>query len=137
MLEVIEEEDHSGSLVPTVDIAPFIADPETLEAQEVVDSVRRACTTSGFFQVKGHGLPEEQQRDLFRASQKFYSLSLQEKKKVDIRTTIGRRGYDALASQSYHAGALPNLKEGFFVGHDVPLDDPNVQARRFFMGPNV
>lgn len=137
MLEVIEEEDHSGSLVPTVNIAPFIADPETLEAQEVVDSVRRACTTSGFFQVTGHGLPEQQQRDLFPALRKFFALSLQEKNKVDIRTTIGRRGYDALASQSYHADALPDLKEGFFVGQDVPLDDSNVQARRFFMGPNV
>ena len=137
MLEVIEEEDRSGSLVSTVNNAPFIADPETLEAQEVVDSVRRACTTSGFFQVSGPGLLERQQRDLFRALQNFFTLSLQEKNKVDIRTTIGRRGYDALASQSCHADALPDLKEGFFIGQDVPLDDPNVQARRFFMGPNV
>lgn len=124
-------------LVPTVNIAPFLADPESPAAQPVIRSVRQACTTSGFFQITGHGLPEELQRDLFQASQKFFALSFQEKTKLDAKTTTGRRGYDVLASQSYHADVLPDLKEGFYVGHDVPLDDPKVQARRFFMGPNV
>ncbi|OKL59532.1 hypothetical protein UA08_04990 [Talaromyces atroroseus] len=124
-------------IVPTIDIAPFLLDPYSPSGQEVISSVRSACKKTGFFQVTGHGLPEELQRALFRAAARFFALSLDEKSKLDARTTIGRRGYDVLASQTYDAGVLPDLKEGFYVGHDVPLDDEKVLAKRFFMGPNV
>jgi isopenicillin N synthase-like dioxygenase len=135
---------HAGNLkeplVPTVNIAPFLDDPTSLAAQSTIRAVRQACITTGFFQITGHGLPEELQRNLFQASRNFFGLSLEGKKKLDAQKTIGRRGYDVLATQSYDQDdpdKLPDLKEGFFVGHDVPLDDPKVQAGRFFMGPNV
>jgi isopenicillin N synthase-like dioxygenase len=137
MPAIVENVDTTPFLVPTVDIGPFLASPDSSAARSVVDSVRRACTTSGFFQVTGHGLPENVQRELFRASKKFFDLPQEEKNKLDAKTTVGRRGYDVLASQSYHDDVLPDLKEGFYVGHDVPLDDPVVKERRFFMGPNV
>ncbi|KAI0009450.1 putative 2OG-Fe(II) oxygenase family oxidoreductase [Xylariaceae sp. FL0662B] len=124
-------------LVPTIDIAAFLANPASSASQQVVTSVRQACRKTGFFQLTGHGLPEDLQRGLFSASRRFFSLRSEDKCKLDARNTIGRRGYDVLASQSYHAGKLPDLKEGFFVGHDIPTDDPKVKARRFFMGPNV
>ncbi|KAL2126049.1 hypothetical protein VTI74DRAFT_1863 [Chaetomium olivicolor] len=124
-------------LVPTIDVGPFLANPDSAEAQKVVDAVRDACRKTGFFQVAGHGLPEDVQQHLFRASQRFFALPADAKMRLDARTTVGRRGYDVLASQSYHADTLPDLKEGFYVGPDVPLDDPEVQAGRFFMGPNV
>ncbi|KAI0892758.1 putative 2OG-Fe(II) oxygenase family oxidoreductase [Annulohypoxylon nitens] len=129
--------DDSEPLVPTVDIGAFLSDDSSPEAQKVVESVRAACKKTGFFQITGHGLPERIQRELFQAAQRFFSLNEEVKTKLDARTTVGRRGYDAMESQSYHADTKPDLKEGFFVGHDYPLDDPNVQAKRFFMGQNV
>ena len=60
----VEVEDRSASLVPTVDMAPFMADPETPEAQEVVRSrpVRRAATKTFrsiagilWYQISGEG----------------------------------------------------------------------------------
>ena len=32
---------------------------------------------------------------------------------------------------------MPDLKEGFVTGEDLPDDDPHVAAGRFFMGSNV
>ncbi|KAK3935247.1 putative 2OG-Fe(II) oxygenase family oxidoreductase [Diplogelasinospora grovesii] len=93
--------------------------PKAWLIRVVIDAVRDACRRTGFFQVR------------------FFALPPDEKKKLDATTTIGRRGYDVLASQSYHVDTLPDLKEGFYVGHDVPLGDPKAQTRRFFMGPNV
>jgi isopenicillin N synthase-like dioxygenase len=133
----VENVDPTPFLVPTIDIGPFLADSTSSAARSVIGSARSACTTSGFFQVTGHGLPENVQRELFSASKKFFDLPLEEKNKLDAKTTIGRRGYDVLASQSYHNDVLPDLKEGFYVGHDMPLDDPTVKEGRFFMGPNV
>lgn len=34
-----------------------------------------------------------------------------DKKTLDAKTTLGHRGYDVLASQSYQAEVLPDLKE--------------------------
>ncbi|MCJ1251311.1 hypothetical protein MMC30_008543 [Trapelia coarctata] len=123
--------------VPTVDIAPFLADPTSTASQKIVETVRRACTSTGFFQITGHGLSTELQKPLFQASRKFFALDSEEKKKLDAKTTVGRRGYDVLASQSYDPNVAPDLKEGFYIGHDLPLEHPVVQAQRFFMGPNV
>ncbi|EXJ93210.1 hypothetical protein A1O3_01767 [Capronia epimyces CBS 606.96] len=131
------EVDASSHLVPVVDIAPFLTDPQSPEAGAVVDAVRQACTTSGFFAITGHGLAQQLQRDLLAAARAFFSLDLDEKKKLDATRMVGRRGYDVLASQSYHADVRPDLKEGFYVGHDLPAHDPHVRAGRFFMGPNV
>ncbi|KAH8883266.1 putative 2OG-Fe(II) oxygenase family oxidoreductase [Thozetella sp. PMI_491] len=123
--------------VPNIDISAFISDPSSPLVEETVEQVRRACQLAGFFQITGHGLPNEVLSELFAASKKFFALPMEEKKKLDARETIGRRGYDVLASQTYHKDVLPDLKEGFYVGHDFSPEDPFVRARRFFMGPNV
>ncbi|OCL04023.1 putative 2OG-Fe(II) oxygenase family oxidoreductase [Glonium stellatum] len=136
MPSVVEQENSSAPLVPTVNIATFLADLDSPAAELVIHSVHQACTTSGFFQITGHGLPEELQRDLSQASRKFFALGFQEKTKLDAKTMIGHRGYDILASQSYHEDVLLDLEEGFCVGYDMLLNDPEVQARRFFVGPN-
>lgn len=126
-----------ANIVPTIDIAAYLRDPASADAALVVDAVRDACRNTGFFQVVGHGLSTELQKGLFDASRRFFSLDYNQKCKLDARNNIGRRGYDVLASQAYDEDNLPDLKEGFYVGPDVPLDDPAVQQRRFFMGPNV
>ncbi|KAF2152737.1 putative 2OG-Fe(II) oxygenase family oxidoreductase [Myriangium duriaei CBS 260.36] len=124
-------------LVPTIDIDPFLKNPTSEASEAVVTSIRDACRKTGFFAIVGHGLSRSLQQGLIDGSTKFFSLDAKEKLKLDAKSQIGRRGYDVLASQSYHAENLPDLKEGFYVGHDVPIDDPKVKARRFFMGPNV
>jgi len=105
--------------VPTVDIAPFLADPSSTEADKIIASVRAACISTGFFQITGHGIWRKLQKDVFKAAAAFFKLPFDEKKKLDAKTTIGHRGYDVLASQSYEADVLPDLKE-------VPNPEPEI-----------
>lgn len=97
--------------IPTVDIAPYLSDPSSLAAQRVIEQINRACRSTGFFQIVNHGVPAALQSEVFRAAERFFRLPLEEKKKLDAKTTVGHRGYDVLESQSYEEGVLPDLKE--------------------------
>ena len=123
--------------VPTIDISPFLEDPSAAESQQVITLAREACRTTGFFQVTGHGLTRDLRLRFLSASQRFFALPSAEKNRLDARATLGRRGYDVLESQSYHVGKPPDLKEGFYVGFDLPMDEARVRAARFFEGVNV
>jgi isopenicillin N synthase-like dioxygenase len=101
----------SYSFLPTIDIAPFLANPASPEAAKVISEVHSACCTAGFFQIVGHGVPRELQQASFDAAAKFFALSTEEKLRIDIHQSLGHRGYDRVGTQSYTADTLPDLKE--------------------------
>ena len=113
--------------VPTIDVAPYLANPASPAANKTIDDVRAACISTGFFQIVGHGIPKHLQQGIFDAAHNYFALPLDEKKKLDSSKTVGHRGYDVLASQSYEEGVEPDLKEvsvldcsNFFVFPSTP-----------------
>ena len=74
------------SFVPSIDISPFLSDPNSPSVSYIVEKVRGACIKTGFFQITGHGLSEEVQKELFQASQKFFALPMEEKLKLDAQS---------------------------------------------------
>ncbi|OJZ81875.1 hypothetical protein ASPFODRAFT_51568 [Aspergillus luchuensis CBS 106.47] len=129
--------------LPLIDITPFRENPRSDAAQQVIDDVRRACRSTGFFQMKGHGVSLELQKRVFEASAKFFALPAKEKLRLDARKNPGFRGYDVMGSQSYETeeeeqdGILRDVKEGFFISKEMPMDHPRVIQGRFLEGPNV
>lgn len=49
----------------------------------LVDQVRDACLEKGFFQIIGHGVPEDLQSAMFEQSADFFSLPLEQKERYD------------------------------------------------------
>ena len=123
--------------IPTIDIGPYLRDANSPAAQAIVQEVRAACLSTGFFQITGHDVPKGLQQAVFSGAKEFFALPSETKKALDARKVRGFRGYDVLGSQSYEEGLMPDLKEGFITGEDLPDDDPRVAAGRFFMGSNV
>ncbi|PVH86101.1 2og-Fe oxygenase family protein [Cadophora sp. DSE1049] len=125
--------------VPTIDIAPYLLDPSSTEALKVVNAVRTACTTTGFFQLVGHGISRSLQDAVFKGSEALFKLPMEEKVKMDRSQSIGasNRGYELIGGQGLQEDTLPDLKEGFYVGQEIPATDPRVQRNAFLMGPNL
>ncbi|KAJ5547162.1 Clavaminate synthase-like protein [Penicillium frequentans] len=125
----------SSSLVPTIDISPYLQNPTSQAADDVCQAIRAACLHTGFFQIIGHGVPASTLTEAFEASRRFYALPLEQKQKLDITKQIGFRGYDGIGTQSYGPDTLPDLKESFFIGRDVLPSDP--KYGRILTGSNV
>lgn len=132
----IETMPSSTFYIPSVDISPYLRDPASDEARQVIEDIRAACLSTGFFQVTGHGVSRQIQDDLFKASQRFFSLSPDDKADLSLKKH-GNKGYDAMATQSYESDVLADMKEGYLIGADLAPDHPHVLANRFFAKPNV
>ncbi|KAH8808613.1 hypothetical protein F5884DRAFT_378141 [Xylogone sp. PMI_703] len=124
--------------VPVVDIAPYLRDPTSPEAVEIIEKVREACTTTGFFQLVGHGIPTALQQDVLKGSAAFFSLPVEEKRKLAKELSVGssNRGYEVVGNQALQEDTLPDLREGYYIGLDLPPTDPRVLSKAFLMGPN-
>ncbi|KAH6678479.1 2og-Fe oxygenase family protein [Halenospora varia] len=125
--------------IPTINVSPYLASPTSPSSLQIINAVREACITTGFFQIIGHGIPRELQDEVFKGSAEFFKLGMEEKKKLDKSESVGasNRGYELIGNQGLQEGTLPDLKEGFYIGQEIPASDPRVQASAFLMGPNL
>ncbi|KAH8665885.1 hypothetical protein BGZ60DRAFT_540026 [Tricladium varicosporioides] len=125
--------------IPTINISPYLSSPTSPSSLQIITAVREACITTGFFQIVGHGIPRELQDEVFRGSAEFFKLGMEEKKKLDKSESVGasNRGYELIGNQGLQEGTLPDLKEGFYIGQEIPATDPRVLRSAFLMGPNL
>ncbi|KAF3389194.1 1-aminocyclopropane-1-carboxylate oxidase [Penicillium rolfsii] len=124
---------HRGP--PVIDFAPFYGQDESARSK-LKDEIRDACLNYGFFQLRNHGIPEDLQREILRQSEDFFSLPIEIKEKYDKAVGGFGRGYERLRSQNFEKLEKGDLKEGYFLAQDLPLDDPYVRARKWAQGPN-
>ncbi|CAG8983629.1 hypothetical protein HYALB_00004059, partial [Hymenoscyphus albidus] len=125
--------------ISCIDISPFLKSPEFVASQKIVDQVRTTCETTGFFQITGHGVSKKLQDEVFQAVARLFALDIEEKNKLDKSKSVGAssRGYEMIWGQILQDGTLPYLKEGYYIGKEIPADDPRVKSKRFPMGPNL
>ncbi|KAK4284655.1 hypothetical protein QN277_001456 [Acacia crassicarpa] len=107
--------------IPVIDLSPIhqhlqndttVSDPSAIEA--VVKEVGRACKEWGFFQVINHGVPLNLKNGVEDVSRRFFSQSLEEKKKVARDQTSVPGYFDA-----EHTKNIRDWKEGLdFLAKD-------------------
>jgi isopenicillin N synthase-like dioxygenase len=102
--------------VPVVDIS---ADPRAVGAE--LDEI---CRSVGFFQVTGHGVPDEICGPAWRMATRFFDLPLADKLRVARPSADYPYGYIPMAgeslTQSVAGQAAPDLKEVFNAGPPAP-----------------
>ncbi|XP_038877362.1 1-aminocyclopropane-1-carboxylate oxidase homolog [Benincasa hispida] len=77
----VSNEPHLG--VPVVDLEDI--DKDLLKRREVVDKIREASETWGFFQVVNHGVPVSVQEEIINGAHRFFELDIEEKKQYYTR----------------------------------------------------
>lgn len=120
--------------LPVIDVAPLFR--EGLDVDHSVEAIRRACSHSGFFYIRGHGVSDALQARLDSLSRDFFEL--EDEIKQEIRMSRGGRawrGYFGVGEEL--TSGKPDQKEGLYFGSELSSDDPRVQAGTPLHGQNL
>ncbi|HEY7627321.1 MAG TPA: 2-oxoglutarate and iron-dependent oxygenase domain-containing protein [Ilumatobacteraceae bacterium] len=127
--------------IPIIDIAPWWGTRQ--EQVAVGRAIDRAAREFGFFQIVGHRLPRQRIEAMLAASDAFFALPLDVKRRSTPVDPSINRGYAARGTEalSYSLGreAPPDLFEAFNIGDDnVDATDPFYAAElRGVFAPNI
>jgi len=123
------------SALPLIDIGGLNAAKPLVRAG-VVEAIRDACLSQGFFYISGHGIAPALVESVLMESRGFFDRPLVERLRVRRECSICHRGYEPMGGQDLEQTGTPDLKEAFYLGVDLAEDDPRVLARKVNHGPN-
>ena len=121
--------------LPIIDIAG-LRSGNIEERQNVGRHIRTACLDLGFMYISGHGVDPELQAEVFGKAKAFFTMPVERKLVLDMTLSPYNRGYERLGGQTLQEGAPPDLKEGFYIGEEIPMDHPRLRKSGFNLGPN-
>lgn len=123
--------------IPVIDTAPLLADEQQGSAEgaaAVARDLRRAAETVGFFYIRNHGIPETLLDEAFALARRFFALP--EEQKAALRIAGRHRGWLGFGGATMPGERLPDLKESFIWGFDLPPDDPEATTPGRILGFN-
>lgn len=117
--------------IPLIDVGDLLSNrPGSAEA--IAGQIRQACIGTGFFYIKSHGL-EQHLTALLNSMTEYFGTPEADKATAAIdKYQRGYRGH----GRDQAPGRLPDYKESFDVGVDLPLSNPAVAAGVAMHGPN-
>ncbi|MDA0240406.1 MAG: isopenicillin N synthase family oxygenase [Proteobacteria bacterium] len=136
MTDALQAKTVSTNALPVIDISRLRSGDAAVRAG-VGRDLRAACLDKGFLYLTGHGVPAGLRAEVFDEVENFFSLPVAEKMKADKVQSFANRGYEPLGGQTLEPGQPADLKEGYYVGRDLAMNDPRVVARKFNHGPNI
>lgn len=104
--------------------------------RELAQEVGELCRNVGFFYVEDHGVSGPLLTAAEKAVYDFFALPMEEKLKIHIARSEFHRGYSPPGEENAYGSKITDIKEVFDMALELPLDDPDVKARKFFHGPN-
>ncbi len=135
MTSTLQAQKVNQQSLPIIDIGALI-DGDEKQRRAVAEQLSAACRDKGFFYIRNHGIEARLQARVFAAAKAFFEQPLEMKKQVDKALSPANRGYEPLRGQTLEADAPPDLKEGYYIGRDLPDDHPAVRAGKFNHGAN-
>eukprot|EP00605_Chrysophyceae_sp_TOSAG23-4_P000466 GSChrysophyteH1.ASY1.ANO1.524.1 assembled CDS len=110
--------------IPTVDISSLMASDVSPEKQaKTIAEIGAACHSAGFMYISGAGISPKLTARLEEASQKFFDLPIDQKKKIEMsRGGSAWRGFFAVGDELTSGRA--DQKEGIYFGVEGDASDP-------------
>nr|WP_213955302.1 2-oxoglutarate and iron-dependent oxygenase domain-containing protein [Variovorax sp. dw_954] len=120
--------------LPIIEISALLEPGDARQA--VAAQIRQACRAHGFFYVTGHGVDAALVQRLEDLSHRFFELP--EDTKMQWRMALGGRawrGFFPLGGEL--TSGRPDWKEGLYLGTELAVTHPLVQAKTPVHGPNL
>ncbi|MEO1548848.1 MAG: 2-oxoglutarate and iron-dependent oxygenase domain-containing protein [Pseudomonadota bacterium] len=120
-------------MIPVLSLEEFAQDRAGFAA-----TLGRTCRDTGFFLLKGHGVPTSLIDDVFAKGKAFFDQPDADKNALAIAKIGNNRGYAALGTERLdETSALSDRKEAFNIGLDLSPEDPRIQRGEPFRGVNA
>src|SRR5262245_20821429 len=104
--------------LPEIDLAPFIAAPDSAAGSELVARLRDACHGPGFCYLVGHGVPAELDAAVMNVAREFFALPEAERRTLAIANSPHFRGYTVLGGE--RTKGVSDWREQLDVGPEEP-----------------
>lgn len=108
-------------VVPVIDISDLRSD-DVARRRAVGKEIDGACRDIGFFQITGHGMPDELVQAVYDSAKQFFALPLEEKRRVAQPNPMTARGYTAVGEQA--------------LGYNDDTSTPRDLHQKFDTGPH-
>lgn len=120
--------------VPVIDISRLYSD-RLEDRLQVAEALGNAAREIGFLYVVGHPVAQTTIEGLRKAAKAYFAQPLETKMRDYIGASKTHKGFVPRGEEVYGKG-VPDLKEAFDIGFEVPADHPLVLGGTPLLGPN-
>jgi isopenicillin N synthase-like dioxygenase len=116
----------TAEYIPVIDLAPSLS-RDRGDLRKVAAEIGEACRNSGFFYVANHGVPPDLCRAQLTWAERFFALPVEEKLRLDFKSSPRRLGYEPFMQQVLDEGSAADLKESYMFRRSLlegGADDP-------------
>jgi len=111
--------EQESAIIPTIDISAI--DGMIEERKKIAEQIYDASSTSGFFYLTNHGVPDELLAETFDLMKRFFALDREIKMEAHVQKNPAIRGYEPLYETRLDPRTKGDTKEAFTMG-DCPLE---------------
>jgi isopenicillin N synthase-like dioxygenase len=125
--------------IPIIDVGDFLAG-RAGALMAAAHRVHDALTTTGFFVLTGHDVPQPLIAHTFAEARRFHQMPIDKKLALKLNEHIN--GYMVMGRYAVRTSDINNndkgdLNEAFFIKRERPPDDPLLLSGRRFVGTNL
>ena len=122
--------------LPTIDLAPFLADAEGEAGRYCVERLLQVCHRPGFCYLVGHGVPSDLEAAVISRARDFFALPIAERETLAIANSPHFRGYTMLGDERTRGAS--DWREQLDLGAEESAEvvGPEEPAWRRLRGPN-
>ena len=108
--------------IPVVDLSKF-TNGTPQEREQFVKELGKAFHEVGFVGVVNHGIPKSLIDDFYAQAKDFFALPVESKRKYEVPSLAGQRGYTSFGKEHAKHTTVADLKEFFQIGQEVADGD--------------
>ncbi len=113
----------SENTIPRISLGHFTKGTHQ-EKSRFVQDIGNAFHKWGFVIIQDHGIDQNLINRFYEKSKAFFDLSKPTKENYEIKALAGQRGYTSFGTEHAKHAEVPDLKEFFQIGQEVPDTHP-------------